>query len=289
MNKLMTTSSVNQDLIFRAMEQSLPMILFTPDGYITWCNQKFSEFMGYSSQELIGMHHQTFCSKEYRTSKEYKQFWDDLRSGKSFHDKAERVNKTGNKVWLQAFYTPVLDKDNKVEGVAKVAMDITKQQNILNNSSKDFSSVVEEMTVSTNNVHDFSCNIINDMNTLNSESQIIKKAITEIQTIVGFINNLSTQSNILGLNASIEAARAGDSGKGFSVVAKEVSKLASTSKNSASQISDQLNDMVSSVRLVMDRLENISNKMLQNADAIEELKLAYEQINKTAEELSELI
>ena len=92
--------------------------------------------------------------------------------------------------------------------------------------------------------------IITDLNELNRHIEDIAKTI----------HNISSQTNLLALNASIEAARAGEHGKGFSVVAKEVKKLAELSENSTSKIASILSDVKGKTSLAHGKI--IENKEL---------------------------
>lgn len=76
----------------------------------------------------------------------------------------------------------------------------------------------------------------------------INESVADIQDLVGTIAEIAGQTNILSLNAAIEAAHAGDAGKGFAVVADEISKLASASAQSSAQIATTIQDVVTKIR-----------------------------------------
>lgn len=285
----LTQNLVDKNLMMTAIEKSLAMILFTPEGTVLWANENFGKAMGYSIHEVVGIHHRSFCFPELANSKEYELFWGDLRKGIPFHNKVHRKTKAGETIWLEAFYTPVLDENGKTQAVVKIATDVTTAHTILHNSTNEFIAVVQEMTASTNEVYFASQTITADMEILNKESEVVKGNIKQIETIVTYVKQIATQSNLLGLNASIEASRVGQHGLGFAVVAKEIRKMAETSKKSADDITNQLNEIIQSVAIMMEKVEAVTNKIENNTNSIEELKKAYEHIAKTADELSKTI
>src|SRR5699024_3402188 len=163
-----------------------------------------------------------------------------LRDNKAFHDKVTRVKNDGDIIWLEAIYTPVVNANNEVESIIKIATDITQQEKVLRNSSDEFMALVEEMTASTNEVDIASVKAVDDIEKLKNESNIVRDNVEKIDSMASTVKTIATQSHVLGINASIEAARAGEHGRGFAVVANEVQKLASTSKGSAEDIAVQL-------------------------------------------------
>lgn len=81
----------------------------------------------------------------------------------------------------------------------------------------------------------------------------------DIRKIISTIQGISFQTGLLSLNAAIEAARAGQAGKGFSVVASEVKKLAEQANNASEQIASQITDMLNSIEHALDEAGSINN------------------------------
>lgn len=276
----------NHENMFNAIERSLAMILFDSNGDILWANDNFVQVIGYRTEELKNMNHKQLCLSTYANSQDYVVFWNNLRANKAFHDKVERVRKDGSILWLDAMYTPVVNAEGHIEGVVKIATDITDREKVIKNSRDEFIALVEEMTASTNEVYHSSEKVASDMEQLIEESVSVKENVEKIQSMASIVKDIAAQSNLLGLNASIEAARAGEQGKGFSVVASEVRKMADSSKTSAEDISAQLNLIVNSVTVMVEMVKQVTDNINKNSGSIDELKNAYNHIADTAEKLS---
>lgn len=282
----MSTNSINTDRLFLALERSLAMIVFDVDGRILWANQPFANTIGYGIEELQGMHHRQLCLSEFTNSPDYEGFWRNLRQNKAYHDKVKRVYKTGNVIFLDAIYTPVLNENGKVERVIKIAIDITDREMMLKNSADEFMDLVNEMTTYTDKVHRAFQQVITEMTQLKEEAETIEHSLKQIETISTSVKDVATRSNILGLNANIEAARAGDAGKGFAVVANEIRNMANESRDSAEHISEQLNQIKTYVTSMSEMVDLVADNVHGNSDAIRELRNAYQQVSATAEKLS---
>ncbi|MBN2865267.1 MAG: PAS domain-containing methyl-accepting chemotaxis protein [Thiotrichales bacterium] len=113
--------------ILNALERVTAVIEFDLGGTILWANDNFLKTMGYSLDEISGQHHRIFLDAEQANSTEYATFWQSLSAGEVLNGRYQRVDKSGNVVWLEASYNPVLDSVGKPYKVIKFATDITEQ------------------------------------------------------------------------------------------------------------------------------------------------------------------
>jgi len=395
----------------KAMEENYAIISFKPNGTIINANDNFLNTLGYTASEVSGNHHKMFCDKEYTNSQEYSDFWQNLAKGQSQINEFQRIRKDGVRIWIQASYTPVKNKNGIVTRVVKFAQDITDSKQVIETVKKavelaKIGNMKQNITVSTKNegieelkngVNDlfqvvsskvdgdlnkistalksyqslnFShritgelgetaeglnslANVINDIlvenksngltlgnsseillknvdtlnqnannsaaaleetsaaleeitgnisNNTNNIIQIAKlasnvtesafkgeslanqttKAMNEINVEVNAINEaisiidqIAFQTNILSLNAAVEAATAGEAGKGFAVVAAEVRNLASRSAEAANEIKTLV--------------QNATDKANGGKNISEEMINGYTTLNDNISETIELI
>ncbi len=111
-----------------AINKSTGVIEFSMDGQVIAANEIFLNALGYSREEAIGQQHSTFVEPEYKTSAEYKAFWQKLNSGESISGQFLRLGKGGKEIWLEASYNPILGVTGKPYKVVKYATDITEQK-----------------------------------------------------------------------------------------------------------------------------------------------------------------
>ena len=113
-----------------AISKSQAVIEFDTSGNILTANNNFLNVVGYRLEEIKGRHHGMFVDRDYRSSDEYRQFWEKLRRGEFDSGQYRRVGKDGREAWIQASYNPIFDADGKPYKVVKYASDVTAQVNL---------------------------------------------------------------------------------------------------------------------------------------------------------------
>ena len=111
-----------------ALSKAQAVISFDPSGKILDANENFLTTTGYTLDEIVGQHHRMFCEPALASSREYAQFWADLARGEYQDGAFKRVDKSGNVLWLQASYNPIVDPSGSVYKVVKFATDITRSR-----------------------------------------------------------------------------------------------------------------------------------------------------------------
>jgi len=118
-------AAFDQKTIRSAVDRTHAVIEFDMDGIVQTANEAFCAATEYSLDELVGVHHSTFCDPEYVQSTDYKAFWKKLGRGEFDQGKYTRLTKSGLEIIIDAAYNPVLDDAGKPVKVVKFCKDIT--------------------------------------------------------------------------------------------------------------------------------------------------------------------
>ena len=153
-------------------------------------------------------------------------------------------------------------------------------QVLFDGSSKQSSSLQE----SANTVR----KINEAMGMVNTKTQEVTKYSTDIKDVITIISDIAEQTNLLALNAAIEAARAGEHGRGFAVVADEVRKLAERTQKSLSEIEANTNTLVQSVDEMGESIREQSVGISRINDAISQLENVTKQTVEIADETEKI-
>ncbi|MDO9474656.1 MAG: methyl-accepting chemotaxis protein [Caulobacter sp.] len=110
-----------------AIGKAQAVIEFGLDGKILNANENFCQTIGYNLAEIKGQHHSLFVDPVFRSSPDYRMFWERLGRGEYDAGQYKRIGKGGVEVWIQASYNPIMDLNGKPFKVVKYATDITTQ------------------------------------------------------------------------------------------------------------------------------------------------------------------
>ncbi len=114
-----------------ALSRAQAVIEFSPEGKIITANENFLNALGYRLDEIAGQHHSMFCEPEYARSAEYRQFWQELSSGRFSTGQFTRITKQGESIYIQASYNPILDDSGRVFKVVKFATDVSERMTVV--------------------------------------------------------------------------------------------------------------------------------------------------------------
>ncbi|WP_342502895.1 methyl-accepting chemotaxis protein [Bacillus sp. FSL K6-1000] len=277
----LSSQVLEQSAVLRALEHSLAMIEFNVTGEVLWVNDIFAKAMGYSKEEMIGLKHRQFCPPHITEHTSYHMFWKRLREGQVFQEKVQRITKNGSSLWLEATYSPVRDEEGAVVGVVKVATDITERELSMKQVVEDLkemsAKLMERAEVGIQHSQSVNASFDHIANETDQNMSLLKgltEQVESISSIATTINSISSQTQLLALNAAIEAAHAGSYGNGFSVVAAEIRKLATNSKEAIVKVDQYVKAIHAEVEKVSSGTSRAKTTVFTNRDLV---KLASEE------------
>lgn len=199
--------------------------------------------------------------------------------------------------------------EDVAEGSTGMAASISKiNENLLemSNETKDINESVNEIRNQTVAVQD-SSKIMNDkiksmqnssqkmdegISAISKRIETVNTTVDKVSNIVSVIEEISSETNLLSLNASIEAARAGDAGKGFAVVAQEIRVLSDNTNTELENIKQIISSLVEECRYCVQAsgtiVEDNAKQKEEIKAVLDEFSALDEQIQKTAEKADEI-
>lgn len=197
-------------------------------------------------------------------------------------------NKADHGLDAKVTMVPIINESNEVVGFISLS---TNTENFINikNSTEDLRVSLQETNSTLSEISNNALQLSEKLNTIIENTEQTEKLITESSEAVSLIEIIAKQSNLLGLNAAIESSRAGEYGKGFSVVAGEMRKLASDSGQSSKKISTALAEMSSGMKLTMNTINELGQIATNQAASLEEVSAVVEQITLNSQVLSDNI
>jgi len=178
------------------------------------------------------------------------------------------------------------DKTDEVAGVftvalpRKLAKDLKAIANTLDQGLTGVSASIQQITVATNEAS-------SNQSNLHEEIGKVKEQLDNINNVMRFIKEIADETKMLGLNASIEAARVGDAGRGFGVVAEEIRKLSEESKKTVVQIKELTQQIEKSINTTADASQSTLAVTEETSAAIQEVNATIEEMTSLATKLTE--
>jgi methyl-accepting chemotaxis protein len=294
-----SNADTKKQAMFEAFSRSMAIIEFSVDGTILWANENFLQTIGYSLDEIKGRHHSLFVDPEYRNSPEYREFWYELSQGVPKVSRFRRFGKGGREIYLQAAYSPILDKNGATQTVVKLAADVTTD------AQREMRSQEREQAIQMQQAEN-NQRLEENVNTL---SVIVEAAargdLTQQVTVSGsddmgrLGSHLRKMMGDLRLLIAEVMAAAQQQNEGAKIIAESSANLSEGAQTQAASVEQ----MTASVAQMIDAMEIISkNANIARTKATESSKLAkgggetvneainaMKMIQKSSEQINEII
>lgn len=176
--------------------------------------------------------------------------------------------------------------NSRVEEQNTVVLESTASVNQMSASLDSVADITQEKQKAADNLINTANDGVEALHLTNDSLQKVNEQMNELLKINRIVGAVAAQTNLLGMNAAIEAAHAGEYGSGFAVVADEIRKLANTTSNNSRNISDGVKQLLSSLTNMTSHAQKTDIAMKEIVKEIKAVSLAFNEITHSAQELS---
>ncbi|MFJ7738239.1 methyl-accepting chemotaxis protein [Lysinibacillus sp. NPDC097287] len=179
-------------------------------------------------------------------------------------------------------------ENGKVVGALSFIFPVEAQQKV-EEYMKSLEAIINDLQLKVTAVAAHSEELSATSETMTDRSRQALENSQRSNDVTDFIKTISKQTNLLGLNASIEAARAGQFGAGFNIVAQEVRKLSSETSTATEQIETSLKTITSNVQSLMESMEQVQMASNEQAELVQQFSEAIEKLSSVSGQMAHYV
>jgi len=271
-----------------AINKAQAMIEFDLGGHVLHANDNFLHAMGYALEEIQGRHHRMFCEEGYTATPEYVDFWAKLNRGEFDAGRYKRVGKGGRVIWIQATYNPIYDGNGRLCKVVKFATDVTAQveleESVKLRAAEDqrkVEALLKTVRLAaegdlTGEVHVEGCDPIDQL------ADGIQQMMSDLRSVIGKV--VESAGGFSGSSQEI-ANRASGVASGAQLLGATVEEM----NASIEELTASINSIADNSRSADQVARDTHQEAERGSKAITRSIEAMELINKSSEDISEII
>ena len=182
---------------------------------------------------------------------------------------------------------PIMEKGEVIGAVA--VHESLEEQEVLQSTAVNLADSVKDLTTAMEAISHKADELAKRGSNLQAAANAANNQVAQTDEVIHFIKSVAVKTNMLGLNAAIEAARVGEQGRGFSVVAEEVRKLAENSAESAEQITQTLTKIRDAIAEITGEIAGISEVNVEQAAIIKQISDHSQALSGISESVGHLV
>lgn len=271
-----------------AMDKAQAVIEFDLEGQVLAANDNFLGALGYRIDEIQGKHHRMFCDDAYTASPAYREFWDKLNRGEYDAGRYKRFGKGGKIIWIQATYNPIFDGNGRLYKVVKFATDVTAQvalEDSVKRRAEDDQRKVEALLATVRRAAEGDLTGYIDVSGNEPIDQLadgIKQMMDDLRGVIAKV--VDSAGGFSGSSQDI-AGRANTVASGAQLLGATVEEMNASIEELTASINSIANNSRSADQLAKDTQQEAERGAKAIAKSIESMEL----INKSSEDISEII
>ena len=271
-----------------AIDKAQAMIEFDLAGHVLHANDNFLKAIGYELEEIQGRHHRLFCEDSYTASPAYADFWAKLNRGEFDAGRYMRLGKGGRVIWIQATYNPIYDGNGRLHKVVKFATDVTAQveleESVKRRAAEDQRKVEALLkTVRLAAEGDLTGEVrVEGSEPIDQLADGIQQMMSDLRSVIGKV--VDSASGFSGSSQEI-AGRASGVASGAQLLGATVEEMNASIEELTASINSIANNSRSADQLAKDTHQEAERGAKAIARSIESMEL----INKSSEDISEII